>query len=87
MSPVSNVGILSKGVTVKIDENLLTPSFKVTVIVIVISGSEFNGGLILNVPDKYVTYNGFPANVTCTVFPSGSEYKIEYIIEDPLKTY
>ena len=53
----------------------------------VISGSEFNGGLILNVPDKYVTYNGFPANVTCTVFPSGSEYKIEYIIEDPLKTY
>jgi len=73
MSPVSNLGGLSKGVTVKIDEKILTPSDKVTVIVIGVRASDFNG-LIVKLPDEYVTYDGLPVNVTNTVLLSGSEY-------------
>jgi hypothetical protein len=75
MSPVSNLGGLSKGVTVKIDEKILTPSDKVTVIVIGVRASYFNG-LIVKLPDEYVTYDGLPVNVTNTVLLSGSEYEM-----------
>jgi hypothetical protein len=82
------VGTLSKGVTVKVEEYVFTPSSSMTVMVIGFSAS-INNGLIVNVPAKYVTYPVKGDVVTLTrVIPSGSEYVplIEYRSVYPLRT-
>ena len=40
-----------------------------------VRASDFNG-LIVKLPDEYVTYDGLPVNVTNTVLLSGSEYEM-----------